>query len=358
MRSQLEVERSSFESQWKENNDFVAPRRGRFFSQDVNRGDRRNRNIIDTTPVYALRTLVSGMMAGITSPSRPWFRLDSPRSTATDDSHKFWLHECTEIMTYAFAQSNLYRVLPVVYKDMATFGTGCIFVDKDPEDVFRFVNCPIGSFTIAQDPALKVNTFFREFQMTANQIVEKFGRNPRNPREIDWSNISSSVQASYASSSGETWFTVIHAIVPNWDYRPHSLEAKFKKYLSCYYELGRQGTTGRGFVSDTSASRYKMLRQSGYDLFPVLAPRWEVTGEDVYGSDCPTTTAIGDIKQLMVAERRGLQAIKKKVLPDLKAPASIKGQGAPGTAKCQHHIRPRQFRSAQLILHLRRQLSK
>ena len=331
IRTQLEIERSSFISQWKENNDFVAPRRGRFFADDVNKGDRRNQRIIDNTPVVASRTLVSGMMAGITSPSRPWFRLGPPGGSSNESSSGdlvSWLHLVTELMTETFARSNLYRVLPVCYKDMGTFGTGCVFVEDDPDDIVRFYSCPIGSYSIAQGPSLKVNTYIREFQMTANQIVDKFGRDPSDPRKIDWTNISETVKSLYGSASGETFITLIHAIVPNWDHRPDKLDSKFKKYLSVHYELGRHGRNIGGRVeSNTSADRYKILRQSGYDIFPVLAPRWEVTGEDVYGTDCPATTAIGDIKQLQLAEKRGLQAIEKKIIPDLKAPASIKGQG-------------------------------
>ena len=84
---------------------------------------------------------------------------------------------------------------------------------------------------------------------------------------------------------------------------------------------------GGSHNQNVTTDRYKILRQSGYDMFPVLAPRWEVTGEDVYGTDCPTLVAIGDIKQLMTGEKRSLQAIEKQVIPDLKAPASIRGQG-------------------------------
>lgn len=332
MRTQMEIQRSSFISQWKENNDFVAPRRGRFFVDDVNKGDRRNQRIIDTSPVMAVRTLVSGMVAGITSPSRPWFRLSLPGLDESfgeqDRESKEWLHMVTNIMMETFARSNLYRVLPVVYKDMIVFGTGCMFVDHDMEDSVRFYSNPIGSYTIAQDDKLKVNAYIREFQMTCNQIVERFGRDPNDPSKIDWSNISDTVKSLYGSANGETYITVIHAIIPNWKYRPNSLDAKHKKFASIYYELGRYGgNVGGSHNQNVTTDRYKILRESGYDLFPVLAPRWEVTGEDVYGTDCPTLVAIGDIKQLMTGEKRSLQAIEKQVIPDLKAPASVKGQG-------------------------------
>ena len=41
-------------------------------------GDRRNSKIIDPTASLASSVLSSGMMSGITSPARPWFRLATP----------------------------------------------------------------------------------------------------------------------------------------------------------------------------------------------------------------------------------------------------------------------------------------
>jgi hypothetical protein len=56
----------------------LLPRQSRFFSEDRNRGGDRNQHIIDSAGTQALRTLAAGMMAGMTSPARPWFRLGLP----------------------------------------------------------------------------------------------------------------------------------------------------------------------------------------------------------------------------------------------------------------------------------------
>ena len=49
LRAQLELERSSFMTHWREVGDFILPRRPRFSVNDVNKGDRRNQKIIDST---------------------------------------------------------------------------------------------------------------------------------------------------------------------------------------------------------------------------------------------------------------------------------------------------------------------
>ncbi|MCH8330863.1 MAG: hypothetical protein IH946_05700, partial [Bacteroidetes bacterium] len=65
------------------------------------------------------------------------------------------------------------------------------------------------------------------------------------------------------------------------------------------------------------------LSKRGYDEFPVYAPRWETTGNDVYGTSCPGMAALGDIRQLQLSERRKAQGIDKQVNPPLHGPAQL-----------------------------------
>jgi hypothetical protein len=59
-------------------------------------------------------------------------------------------------------------------------------------------------------------------------------------------------------------------------------------------------------------------------MFPVLCPRWEVTAEDVYGTNCPGMTALGDVKALQVMQKRKAQAVEKMVNPPMKAAAALR----------------------------------
>ena len=71
----LKSERATWWSHWQELTTYILPRNGRYFEQDRNKGQRRHNQIYDSTGTRALRTLGAGMMAGATSPARPWFRL-------------------------------------------------------------------------------------------------------------------------------------------------------------------------------------------------------------------------------------------------------------------------------------------
>lgn len=314
LRAQLENERASFLSHWRDLGDHILPRRPRFTTSENNRGERKNQKIIDATATMAARTLRSGMMSGVTSPARPWFRLSIPDPQFMESGPvKDWLHTVTERMSAVFIKSNLYNVLPTVYGDMGVFGTAAMMVEEDFDEVMRFYVFPIGSYAIAVNDKLKVDMFYREFRMTARQVVARFGKRDRSG-QIIWDNISNTVRSQYESGHGEAWVDVCHMIRPNDDFDDSKVESKHKKFSSCYYEKG---------ASKLAGDEDKVLRESGYDYFPVLCPRWEVTGEDVYGTECPGMIALGDIRALQLMQKKKAQAIEKMVNPPMVAPTSM-----------------------------------
>jgi hypothetical protein len=325
---QLRDDRDSFRNYWRDLSKYILPRRSRFFITDTKRGDRRNFDIIDSTASLASRTLASGMMTGITSPARSWFNLaPSIKELETDANTKDYFKKVTEMMRIAFLRSNLYNILPTTYGDMGTFATGCIFMEEDAEDIVRFTSFPIGSYMIANDAKGRVRVFFREFQMSVRQIVEKFG-NPVFGKEkmIDWSNISEHVRNQYENGNTESMVSVGHMVLPNDDYRVGAIESKYKKFSSVYYELGSSSTS----TSSASTTAYgdKFLSEKGFDFFPVLAPRWEVVGEDTYGTNAPGMVCLGDVRQLQFGEKRIASAIDQKVKPSMVGPTSLKSQKA------------------------------
>lgn len=324
VRAQLESERATFLPHWRDLGDYILPRRPRFFTSDVNKGDKRNQRIIDGTATLSARTLRAGMMGGVTSPARPWFRLSTnDPSLAEYPSVKEWLDAVSRKMATIFLRSNLYNVLPIIYGDIGTFGTASMLIQEDFEDVVRFYPFPIGSYSIGNDHRLKVGVFTRDFKMTVRQLVEQFGRKNPKTGAADWSNFSTQVKNAYDQSQYETWIEVIHMVQPNMEFDRNKLMSKYKKFASCYYESGMSSGTSANYMAG-SASEEQFLRESGYDFFPVLCPRWEVTGEDVYGTDCPGMSALGDIKSLQVMQRRKSQAIEKMVNPPMVGPTSLR----------------------------------
>ncbi len=322
LRGQLELERASFVPHWRDLGDYILPRRPRFTITDTNKGERRSSKIIDSTATLAARTLRSGMMSGITSPARPWFKLTTPdQALAGFGPVREWLQDVTDRMNTVFLRSNIYNALPIIYGDIGVFGTAAMFIEEDFKDVIRAYPLPIGSYSIANDARLQVKVFIREFRMTVRQVVEKFADIGPGGK-VDLRNISAAVASMWLSNNREPWVNVVHIIQPNDLFDQESPLAKHKQFLSVYYERGLSSANGGTLVSG-SVDEGKLLRESGFDNFPVLAPRWEVTGEDSYGTNCPGMIALGDVKQLQTGEKRSLQAIEKKVNPPMIAPTAL-----------------------------------
>lgn len=301
--AQLTNDRSSFDPHWRELSDFINPRGSRFLVTDVNRDDRRNTKIVDPTATLAARTLSSGMMSGITSPARPWFKLATPDPDMMDYGPvKLWLEVVQRRMNEVFNKSNIYQSLPLLYASLGNYSTGAMAVLEDDSDVIRTMMFPIGSYYMANSARGSVDTCFRKFSMTVRQLVMEFGLN----------NVSDSVKGMWDSGNYESWIEVIHAVYPNIDRDTAKLNSKNKPVKSVYYEVGGD--------SD------KLLRESGFDEFPIMAPRWEVNGEDVYGSSCPGMIALGQVKALQLEQKRKSQLIDKATNPPMIGPSSLRNQ--------------------------------
>jgi len=263
------------------------------------------------------------MMSGITSPARPWFKLSTPDPDMAElGPVKYWLDQTGRRMSDVFLRSNLYNVLPQVYSDLGGFGTAPMLIEEDFDEVIRCYSLPVGSYMIAKDSKGRVNTLFREFRMTVRQLVEEFAKRNEKTKEVDWSNFSTHIKEQWEQNATETWIDVCHVIQPNEDHNEKMLGSKYKKFSSCYYERGTSGPKSQGYFKGKDSEMY--LREMGYDYFPVLCPRWEVTGEDVYGTNCPGFKAIGDIKQLQLMEKRVAQAIEKMINPPMVGPVSLR----------------------------------
>ena len=277
---------------------YFKPRRYRREVTDSNKGDRRNTKIVDTTATLALRTLASGMMSGVTSPARPWKKLTTPDPDLAEFGPvKSWLDVVDKRMDTVFIRSNLYNVLPIIYSDMGLFGTAAMAVEEDFHDVMRFYSFPIASYCIGANDRQQIEVFHREFRMTVRQILSKFANRRGKSGSIVWDNLSEHVHNQYMSGHLETWINTSHVLGPNPDFDPTRHESKYKRISSCYYETGGSSAVAGNYMASGNQED-KYLSESGYDYFPTLVPRWETTGEDVYGTDCPGMTVLGDVKAL------------------------------------------------------------
>jgi hypothetical protein len=326
LRNQMLYERETFKPHWRELNNFVSPRKARFQIDDNNKMTRRVNEIINSSATFALRTLSAGMMGGLTSPARPWFKLTTPDPDLAEFKPvKEYLHVTVQRMLEVFLKSNVYKILPTYYSDLGLFGTAGMGVFGHPKRVIHCRHFPIGSFTAANDEDLEVKVFSREFQLSVRQVVEKFVPEADRDDVNKWRNISQTTKDLWNKGSYEVRVDIVHVISPNTEYAGDSMVAgRFKKYYSCYYERGSKGKGGGGFDYQVLPGDNVFLQEGGFDNFPVLVSRWEVSGEDIYATNSPGMVALGDIKELQLKAKRLAQALDKIVSPPMTAPTALK----------------------------------
>lgn len=288
----LETERKKgWESHWRDLAFNFMPRRSRFLDAGewTNDGEVKN-HLEDDIGILALRTLASGMQSGLTSPARPWFSLTLQNESLTQHQPvKEWLHECYERMVNAFARSNFYDQIHMLYREIGAFGTGVMFVEEDTETFLRCRTETAGTYCLDVDASYRVDTIYRRLRMTPRQIEEA------------WPDTCPDRICVMAKNDSNQWLTLLHAVEPNPHYREGSRTGRERKWRSVFMLL--EGGT-------------EILEVGGYYEFPALCPRWDTTASDIYGSS-PAMDALGDCRQLQKITADGRMALEKEVNPPL-----------------------------------------
>lgn len=303
----LQMDRYSWFQHWRELADYILPRRYKWLvtGNQAFRGSPINQKIIDSTATIAARTCAAGMMSGLTSPTRPWFKLKVGGFTNADTDNPIarWLAEVEKRMMRVFSVSNFYNAIGVAYFDLVVFGSAALLMYEDFDDGIRCYNPALGEFYLQNDARMQVGVFGREFVMSLPQIVDEFGEE----------SIPAELLAYYkAGTDLQVEYVIRHLIEPNKGASPVPKSMKFREIY---------------FLKDRFDDKHPYLRCRGFHEMPGMFPRWDIVGNDAYGRG-PGMDALGDTKQLQQEQLRKAQAIDKMVNPPLVADVQLKNQPA------------------------------
>ena len=234
---------------------------------------------------------------------------------------KQWLYLAEQRMQDVFARSNFYNQLAVAYLEHGAYGTGTLAIFEDPKTVINCVAYTIGSYRIANNAKMRVDTFYRWYKWTVRQIVLEFVGDPAELNEEEfnawladdavWANVSGSIRTQFAVGQYENWIDLKQCIEQRAVRDPSRRDNKNQPVASYYYELG--------------GNPDQLLEESGYHEFPIMVFRWAVNAEDVYGNG-PCGDCLGDAKALMLQQKRKAQAIDKMVDPPTVASPKLRQQ--------------------------------
>lgn len=296
----LFTERQPYLTQWQELAHYLSPRSGKF-DDNAQQTPPQYLHLQDAHGTYALNILTAGLLAGASSPARPWFKLQTPDDDLNQrESVKNWLYTVERRLRQVFNQSNTYRAYRHCYKELGVFGTAGNLELPDFENVVHNHTMTAGEYAVDVNPNGEVDTVYRRLQLTVGVLVKRFGLK----------NCSRRVQHAYNEKRLGDWVTVLHVIEPRRERNPLKLDAGNKPWASSYYEIAADGE--------------EILRSSGHDEFPGQFPRWDINGVHKYG-DSPGQLALGYVKRLQFLTMRKDQAVDMSVRPPLVASALLQG---------------------------------
>lgn len=294
---------TQYVASWTDIKKYIVPTRGQFNNAQPTYGQMiDHKTLIDSHATNSNRILASGLNSGMTSKSRPWFRL------TLDDQEKLkipgvkeWLDMTQRAMYTVLNKSNLYGCFQSCYEELGSFATGAFCILEDFDSVVRGRSYTAGEYALATDAQGRVCGFARQFWMTVDQVVKEFGLE----------SCSSQVQSKWKQNDIDAQVNIYHLIEPNDKREPDRIDFNNMPYRSVYWE--------------STETTDKYLRRSGFRKFPVVAPRWDTSTTDMIYGFGPGWHCLGNVKQLQKTQFDKLLAQEKLHNPPMQQDASIEG---------------------------------
>ena len=303
--------RKPYEADWEEIARLCLPTRNDHLSSDGKGAiGRRSKRRANTTTYSskgrrAARILTAGMTSGLSSPSRPWFKLKTPYPDMEEyQPVKEWLAIVEGLLYDFFGATNFYNAMKTGYAEIGCFGTeaGVMLEHATYGAVTHTLTA--GEYWVSNDDGMIADTLYRRVYMTVHQVVEAF------VRPGGWGKVSKAVKTAYDSSRYEEIVPLMHAIEPNSHVDPLKFDQRNKAYRSVWWEEGQ---------SDASV----LLRQSGFEEKPFWCPRWIEAGGDYTYGDGPGYDALPELRELQLASKRRGRSVDMLDRPPLGAPIGM-----------------------------------
>jgi hypothetical protein len=294
---------------------FFLPRRYKWVitPNKFDRGLPVNDHIKDSTGLMAVRTCAGGMWTGLTSPSRPWFKIANALPWLNLDADaEAWLKDTQDRVNAVLAQSNFYSTMHNAFKDEIVFGTAPVICYEDEDDAVRFYLPCSGEYFLDVGSNLMVNRLYREFTYNVLQVVNAF--------KVD--NCPGEVVAAWkqGGSALQREFIIAHAIEPNFPVSdPRDPNGSLR--------IVPESFPWREVYWLRSIKTTKPLSARGFHGDPFAAFMWSQVSNEPYGHG-PCEDCLGDNKQVQLETMRKAEFIGKGVRPPMGASPELKNEPA------------------------------
>ena len=264
------------------------------------------RKLNSSVQIDAMQTTQRGMAGYMISPSIRWFRYQTYGKNFQPSDLLYgandWL-ELTESLQYAvFSNSRFYSNSLMALGDALVIGTSYEMVSDEVAEGRIVYDCysPFECY-ISEDAQRRVDTWFREYWLTADEALAKWGDDT--PEEV---------RTLVAKKSGSKEIMFIHAIFPRDRAEIADVPipaAENKRWASVHY----------------CSSGDEVFRVSGYDDFPLAVHRYRLVDGTPYGA-----SLADDVLELVIEgdnlHAKYAKALAKQVDPPTFVPNALRGR--------------------------------
>lgn len=291
----LKSGRANWEDRWSDCAMYVMPQKDDVYTWAMkSKGEEKNLQLYDASAQHYNELLASALHSMLTNPTLQWFDL----STGLPDLDRNprvrgYLQKVVRKAHRILNNSNFQTEIHEVYMDLGCFGTGAMRIERDDETLIKFHSRPIYEIHIEENYKGEVDTAFTVYKMSVRKAFKKYGEE------------SFGKKGEQLKRDLDKEIEIIHAVLPREDVfsRAGKKFAKNKPWASIH--VLKEGEI--------------VLKESGFDTFPYVFPRWiKVTGE-VYGRS-PTMKGLPSIKMIQQIMKTTIRGAQKTVDPALMVP--------------------------------------
>ena len=289
--SQMESDRSIFESHWKEVAELVLPRQDDFQSPNRPEGEKRTEKIFDSTAVLALDRAASAIDSLITPATQMYHQL-APEDDSLMEDHEImvFLEDLNKRLFRARYRpfANFPSQSHECYVGLMAFGTDVMFVDEVVGVGIRYKAVPMVESFISENHNGIVDMLHRKFPLSARAAYMKWGEK-----------LPEAIRKAADKEPGKK-FDFIHCVKPNMEINPRRKDYRGMAFSS--YHVSMEGKS--------------VLGEGGYRTFPYAVGRHVTAPRETYGRS-PAMQVLPDIKMVNQMEKTIIRAAHKVVSPPL-----------------------------------------
>ena len=309
--SDLKSQRANYNTQWQEIARYVWPDRA-IFTTIKTPGIKVNDYIFDGTAAMALPRFAAALESILTPRTSRWHKLKAScdkrkmrgwlarEDINDDDQVKTYMEDLTDILFESRygPSGNFASQMNECYMSVGAFGPGVMYIPDSPGGVLRYKAISINEMYFIEDANYGIDTFHREYQLTARQVMQEWGNNPD-------ATVPDKVK-SVIESRPDTIFKFVEVVMPRQDTGYGGADNKHMPF-ACY---------------DVCLDSNDLVMESGYATCPYMVgrhlttPGTGVSNGHVYGYS-PAQLCLPDVKTLNELEKEDLRGTALRNLPPL-----------------------------------------